>query len=883
MKLKLQYSDEWITLAPTPFAGGGEGNLYHIIRPRHWSKYVAKIYHPHKRSTEREQKISYLAKYPPVLSTSSQGHPSVVWVKDALYNNSGEFVGLIMPFIKGKKLEILCTPKIPRKLRSQWSRFSFKHSNNSLDMRLKLSFNICAAIHQIHDVNRYVLVDMKPDNIIIQPNGLVAVVDTDSVEVVEDGKTLFDAPVATPEYSPPEHYRKLENDPTQQQAWDCFGLGVILYKLLFGIHPFAAASAAPYEQLVSLDDKIKAGLFVHDPKLSHSFKVIPPLHQAFYDLDPALQDLFFRCFVEGHTNPAARPSAEEWCATLLYVMDDEAAMQRFGHILGISKTAIIKRPQFPLPSRKVTITPPSQPRLNTLVEQLSTQLKSLSPRYIPVNPNHQVYFDRDNTKWSNSAILGTIFFMIPIAALIGGFVLPIILLLALFANAYNKNNLVKDKKNRDNLFKRKRDRYKKVKQRAINAQKSYSRLLGQVAKQVEQIGQQIKQKKETLTTYLRNQDQKVAKIEAEALDIYKHLTKKYLDLAMGNRLVARVADVQENSSISRIRIEINKDYQQAIQEMTKKVSLEEQSPTFQQGKTEIANLIASKKIAIEDIVEQKKQAINEKPDNRLEEKAEELKKAADIPLHIKRVWSKKWFVPTNQKKRLIEAFDEVGLSSILQIKRIDLNKNYIFLQNGAKLKLRDKKYLRSLLQWQDEIKHLKTSYIALKKQVQEEKKIAIESLEKNSRIEIGQLKTEERQKIKELEIIAHREILGEPYEAVQQQYATASSFISELETAQKEEQEVLMGQLQEEYQQIMIQAEQKAASIAAAIQPLEAQLKKLELKLDQPAAYKKHKAVERQLSQLKESINELQQAKYEKERYKKITFPNYIAKLVRLG
>jgi len=86
MRLKLQYNDEWITLAPTPFAGGGEGNLYHIVQPRHWSHYVAKVYHPHKRSPERARKISYLAKYPPELASSQGGHPSVVWVKDALHS-----------------------------------------------------------------------------------------------------------------------------------------------------------------------------------------------------------------------------------------------------------------------------------------------------------------------------------------------------------------------------------------------------------------------------------------------------------------------------------------------------------------------------------------------------------------------------------------------------------------------------------------------------------------------------------------------------------------------------------------------------------------------------------------------------------------------------
>ena len=235
MRLKLKYNNDAIDIVAKPFAGGGEGNLYEIRFPARWKNYVAKIYHPNKLSPEREQKIHFLSQYPPIsMAEMEYAHPSIGWVKDALYNSKGDFVGFIMPKVQGEKLEILCTPKIPRKLLNAWNRFDFRSPHKAREMRMKLSFNICAAIHQIHDVKKYILVDMKPDNIIIQPNGLVAIVDTDSVEVVEEGKSLFDAPVATPEYTPPEHYQKNEIDPTTQQEWDLFGLGVILYKLLFG-------------------------------------------------------------------------------------------------------------------------------------------------------------------------------------------------------------------------------------------------------------------------------------------------------------------------------------------------------------------------------------------------------------------------------------------------------------------------------------------------------------------------------------------------------------------------------------------------------------------------------------------------------------------------
>ncbi len=299
----LKNGQERIHVSAKPFAGGGEGNLYHILAPAHYKKYVAKVYHPHKLTQERAQKIAYLSTYPPPLEERNNGgHSSVVWCADVLLEDH-KFVGFIMPFVSGEKLEILTTPKIPRKQRKNWQRFDFKQGSSALAYRKKLAFNLCSAIHQVHKMERYILVDMKPDNIVVQPNGLVSIVDTDSVEVVERGETLFDAPVATPEYTPPEHYKNLAYDPTQQQAWDLFGLGVILYKLLFGIHPFAASAGPPYERLNTLAQKIEHGFFVHNPEHAKNFTIVPPPHRGFDELNPELQALFLRCFVDGHEQP----------------------------------------------------------------------------------------------------------------------------------------------------------------------------------------------------------------------------------------------------------------------------------------------------------------------------------------------------------------------------------------------------------------------------------------------------------------------------------------------------------------------------------------------------------------------------------------------------
>lgn len=343
-KFYLKYNKETIKLHPKPFAGGGEGDLYKISAPKKYQGYVAKIYHEHKRTPQRERKTQYLIQHPPVGLTEQS---AIVWIKDALYDDSFQFMGFIMPFVRGKKLEILCLGKLPRKIDREWLRFDLK-APEALTYRLRICFNLAVAIYQVHATNNYVLVDMKPENIIIQPNGLLAIVDTDSVEVIENGKAIYPAPVATPEYTPPEFYRdEYREADTVGESWDRFGLAVIFYKLLFGIHPFAASCHAPYDGLVSLDDKIKHGLFVHSPSKAEHFRIVPPPHQKFTLLDVRLQQLFIECFEAGHDVPDVRPTANEWCSMLLSAIGDPKLEAHFAHILGLWGHSH----QFTMPSR----------------------------------------------------------------------------------------------------------------------------------------------------------------------------------------------------------------------------------------------------------------------------------------------------------------------------------------------------------------------------------------------------------------------------------------------------------------------------------------------------------------------------------------------------
>lgn len=310
-QLYIKSINQAIIIEDKPFASGGEGELFQVLSPAGLSNCVAKVFHLNKRDAQKEAKIEYLLQNPPVFEGALDEQP-IVWVKYVLHDAEDNFVGFIMPKATGEKLEILTSPKLPKYLGKEWKRFKLG-GDEALRLRLKVCYNLAAALRMVHATDKYVLVDLKPDNVLIKSNGVVSIVDTDSIEVIEDGKTLFPATVATPEYTPNEYYTGTKPGKVViNPSWDNFSLAVIYYRMLFGVHPYAATSKAPYDNVNALGDKIKHGLFVHNVQLSSQFTVVPPPHRAFVKLDRDLQKLFIRTFVDGHEDPKLRPSPEEW-------------------------------------------------------------------------------------------------------------------------------------------------------------------------------------------------------------------------------------------------------------------------------------------------------------------------------------------------------------------------------------------------------------------------------------------------------------------------------------------------------------------------------------------------------------------------------------------
>jgi hypothetical protein len=178
---------------------------------------------------------------------------------------------------------------------------------------------MAAALFQIHENGHYTIVDLKPQNILVRSDGYISIIDVDSFQVHERNRILFHAQVMTPEYTPPEAYQRdiRPKEHHLHESWDRFSMAVVFYRTLCGIHPFTCTPKGSYAHCTTTEDKIKHGLFPHARSKMPLIDITPPPHTTFRKLDRAVQHLFLRCFEDGHTNPALRPSAEEWCEILV--------------------------------------------------------------------------------------------------------------------------------------------------------------------------------------------------------------------------------------------------------------------------------------------------------------------------------------------------------------------------------------------------------------------------------------------------------------------------------------------------------------------------------------------------------------------------------------
>ncbi|HYO64061.1 MAG TPA: serine/threonine-protein kinase, partial [Pyrinomonadaceae bacterium] len=162
---------------------------------------------------------------------ASLEHPNVARLFDGGTTDDG-LPYFVMEYIEGQPVHRFCNAR----------RLSVRE-------RLRLFLQVCAAVAYAHR-NLVVHRDIKPSNILVTEDGtpklldfgIAKILNPDFTPVTVD-PTMTAMRMLTPKYASPEQLRGAKVTP----ASDIYSLGVLLYELLTGHHPYRLKDLAPHE------------------------------------------------------------------------------------------------------------------------------------------------------------------------------------------------------------------------------------------------------------------------------------------------------------------------------------------------------------------------------------------------------------------------------------------------------------------------------------------------------------------------------------------------------------------------------------------------------------------------------------------------------------
>ena len=290
------------------FASGGAGTV-------HWGRlagssgrsYCVKLLTSPKPGDF--DKITWMCANPPTAVNAGWG--MLCWPIDMLSKPGGTGqVGYVMPVATPGSVELsnLTQLRWPGKNPPPLDSKLHRTTADGMARRMLVACNLAAGVSQIHRLG-FVFVDLKPQNILISGAGSISVVDLDSLQLQVGGR-LYRGPLGSGEYMPFESYRmNPANSGPIDKSWDLFALAVIIYELLFGIHPYTATVSDSFVGIQTIEDSIRYKMYVHGANRAN-LASIPPPHQEVSKVPAELAQLFRRAF--DAATPAERPSAQEW-------------------------------------------------------------------------------------------------------------------------------------------------------------------------------------------------------------------------------------------------------------------------------------------------------------------------------------------------------------------------------------------------------------------------------------------------------------------------------------------------------------------------------------------------------------------------------------------
>ncbi|MFR9540014.1 MAG: SH3 domain-containing protein [Rikenellaceae bacterium] len=324
---------------------GGQGAVYRISSPNNHTKNCIKVYHDHTKF--EYDRIDFMLKNPPQINSQDSASFKICWPLDIVYNEHKKAVGYIMPlaFDGSRDLKILegytKNKTVADKFKNdvEWHGKFERHNISGISNRLKMMHNWALAVFRVHEVGCYVLVDLKPENVLATPEGKISIVDTDSFQITDsNGRILFKGPVATPPYFPIYGYNLKKLDRPMARACDRFAIAIVFYQILIGVHPYVGTNnrahkkdvgySKYFDECSQIEECIQARLFAFGDNKQH-FSLVPNSgHENFQNLPQQIKDLFVLTFNgDGSKSPSLIKWLEAFRATITSIDQGKSSIK----------------------------------------------------------------------------------------------------------------------------------------------------------------------------------------------------------------------------------------------------------------------------------------------------------------------------------------------------------------------------------------------------------------------------------------------------------------------------------------------------------------------------------------------------------------------------
>lgn len=271
---------------------GGEGAVFPVVGA---PGLVAKIYFK-PLSAAKADKLRAMSRHaaPALLRAAA-------WPLDVLADEAGVLRGFLMSRIDAREdLHQLYSPK------------SRRRAFPDVDFRFvaRVATNLARAFAQVHAQGN-VIGDVNHGNALVGRDGTVVLIDCDSFQVRQGGRT-FTCDVGVPLFTPPEISGRAFRGLVRSTNHDAFGLAVLLFHLLFtGRHPFAGRFV---DGEMPIERAIAESRFAYGAQAAARGMSAPPGTLPLTAFGEKLASLFEAAFAA--PGERARPSASEWVNAL---------------------------------------------------------------------------------------------------------------------------------------------------------------------------------------------------------------------------------------------------------------------------------------------------------------------------------------------------------------------------------------------------------------------------------------------------------------------------------------------------------------------------------------------------------------------------------------